>query len=133
MKNNEESMEIRKRIMVVDDEPDMTLLFKMALEEVGLFKVDIFNDPTIALSNYKPGSYDLVTLDIKMPKMDGFELYNEIKKKDDKVKICFLTASEMYYKEVRKEKYCALDKDLFLQKPIENEMLVKEINKILNS
>src|SRR5947209_18651072 len=104
MKNNEESMEMRKRILVVDDEPDMTLLFKMALEEVGLFKVDIFNDPAVALSNYKPGSYDLVTLDIKMPKMDGFELYNEIKKKDDKVKICFLTASEMYYKEIRKEK-----------------------------
>jgi CheY-like chemotaxis protein len=133
MKNNKESMEMRKRILVMDDEPDMTLLFKMALEEVGSFKVDIFNDPAIALSNYKPGSYDLVTLDIKMPKMDGFELYNEIKKKDDKVKICFLTASEMYYKEIRKEKYCTLDKDLFLQKPIENEMLVKEINKILNS
>jgi CheY-like chemotaxis protein len=128
-----ENIRNRKRVLVVDDESDLTMLFKMALESGGLFKVDTFNDPTEALSSYKPGLYDLVTLDIKMPKMDGFELYQEIKKKDEKVKICFLTASEMYYREFRKDKYCSLDKDLFIQKPIENEDLVKEINKIIDT
>jgi CheY-like chemotaxis protein len=68
-----------------------------------------------------------------MPEMDGFELYDEIKKIDDKAKVCFLTASEMYYSKLREDKYCSLDKDLFIQKPIENEQLVQHINKILDS
>jgi CheY-like chemotaxis protein len=68
-----------------------------------------------------------------MPEMDGFELYHEIRKKDNKVKICFLTASEMYYKKLRNEEFCTLNKDMFIQKPIENEELIKEINKILSS
>ena len=102
----------------------------MALEYHG-FKVDSFNDPQEALSKFKPGSYDLVILDIKMPKMDGFELYHEIKKKDNNAKVCFLTASELYYEEFRKKEYCALDRNLFIQKPIDNEDLVKEINKML--
>ena len=102
----------------------------MALEYHG-YKVDSFNDPQEALSKFKPGSYDLIILDIKMPKMDGFELYHEIKKKDNNAKVCFLTASELYYEEFRKEEYCALDRNLFIQKPIDNEDLVKEINKML--
>ena len=74
--------EEKRRILVVDDEPDMTLLFKMALESEGSFIVSTFNDPLIALSNFKAGLYDLIILDIKMPKMDGFDLYQEIKKID---------------------------------------------------
>lgn len=123
MKNN-------NRILVVDDEPDLTQVSALALEYHG-FKVDSFNDPQEALSKFKPGSYDLIILDIKMPKMDGFELYHEIKKKDNNAKVCFLTASELYYEEFRKEEYCALDRNLFIQKPIDNEDLVKEINKML--
>ncbi|MDQ4055880.1 MAG: response regulator [Thermoproteota archaeon] len=118
------------RILVVDDEPDLTQVSTLALEYHG-FKVDSFNDPQEALSKFKPGSYDLIILDIKMPKMDGFELYHEIKKKDNNAKVCFLTASELYYEEFRKEEYCALDRNLFIQKPIDNEDLVKEINKML--
>jgi DNA-binding response OmpR family regulator len=118
------------RILVVDDEPDLTQVSALALEYHG-FKVDSFNDPQEALSKFKPGSYDLIILDIKMPKMDGFELYHEIKKKDNNAKVCFLTASELYYEEFRKEEYCALDRNLFIQKPIDNEDLVKEINKML--
>ncbi|MFL6361768.1 MAG: response regulator [Nitrososphaeraceae archaeon] len=122
----------KRRILVVDDEPDMTLLFKMTLESDGLYDVYTFNDPTIALSNFKAGLYDLVILDIKMPEMDGFDLYQEMKKIDSKVKICFLTASEMYYEEFRKEAYCSLDKDIFLRKPIENEELLNKINKMIS-
>jgi CheY-like chemotaxis protein len=75
--------------------------------------------------------YDLVILDIKMPKMDGFELYDEIKKIDKDANVCFLTASELYYEEFRKKEYCALDRNLFIKKPIENDELVKEINKMI--
>jgi DNA-binding response OmpR family regulator len=124
-------MNNNNRILVVDDEPDLTQVSALALEYHG-FKVDSFNDPQEALSKFKPGSYDLIILDIKMPKMDGFELYHEIKKKDNNAKVCFLTASELYYEEFRKEEYCALDRNLFIQKPIDNEDLVKEINKMLN-
>lgn len=125
--------EEKRRILVVDDEPDMTLLFKLALESDSSFTVFTFNDPVIALLNFKAGLYDLIILDIKMPKMDGFDLYQEIKKIDSQVRICFLTASEMYYEEFRKETYCTLDKDMFLRKPIENEDLLKKINMIIRS
>ena len=118
------------RILVVDDEPDLTQVSTLALEYHG-FKVDSFNDPQEALSKFEPGLYDLVILDIKMPKMDGFELYHEIKKKDKNAKVCFLTASELYYQEFRKKEYCALDRNLFIRKPIDNEELVKEINKMI--
>jgi DNA-binding response OmpR family regulator len=122
----------RKKILVVDDEPDLTMLCSLALEYYG-FKVDAFTDPQEALSNYKPGYYDLVILDIKMPKMDGFQLYDEIKKEDEKAKICFLTASELYYEEFRKREYNAIDKNLFLRKPIENEELINQVNRIISS
>jgi two-component system response regulator ChvI len=120
----------RNRILIVDDEPDLTEVFTMALEYHG-FKVDSFNDSQEALSKYKPGLYDLVILDIKMPKLDGFELYYEIKKKDNNANICFLTASELYYEEFRKKDACALDRNLFIRKPIQNEELVKQITKMI--
>ena len=121
-----------KKVMVVDDEADVISVLEIVLEENG-FQVDAFVDPIVALKSYRAGVYDLLILDIKMPKMDGFELYDEIKKMDNKAKVCFLTASEMYYMDSRREKYCSLDKDLFIQKPIANEDLVEEINKIINS
>jgi DNA-binding response OmpR family regulator len=119
-----------KRIMVVDDESDLTLFYKMSLEFHG-FEVDAFNDPRKALSYFKPNYYNLVVLDIKMPGMDGFELNKELQKIDDKVNVCFLTASELYYKEFRKEEFCALDKELFIRKPVENEELIKEITRLI--
>jgi DNA-binding response OmpR family regulator len=122
----------QKKIMVVDDEPDLTMLCRFALEYHG-FNVDTFNDPQEALSNYKPSYYDLIILDIKMPKMDGFLLYDEIKKKDHKAKVCFLTASELYYKQFRKTEYNAIDKNLFLRKPIGNEELINQVNRIISS
>jgi DNA-binding response OmpR family regulator len=123
-------MDNNNRILVVDDEPDLTKVSTLALEYHG-FKVDTFNDPQEALSKFKPGSYDLIILDIKMPKMDGFELYHEIKKKDNNAKVCFLTASELYYQEFRNKEYRALDRNLFIRKLIDNEDLVKEINKMI--
>src|SRR5215208_7491530 len=81
----------KKRILLVDDESDITISLSMALVEYG-FEVDSYNDPLAALSNFKPSYYDLVILDIKMPVMNGFELLREIKKVDESVKVCFLTA-----------------------------------------
>jgi DNA-binding response OmpR family regulator len=120
-----------KRIMVVDDEYDLILVYRMFLGYYG-FEIDTFSDPKRALSNFKPDYYDLVILDIKMPGMDGFELYQEIKEKDPNAKVCFLTASELYYKEFRSKECSALDKELFIRKPIGNEELIKEIKRLIS-
>jgi DNA-binding response OmpR family regulator len=122
----------RKKILVVDDEADLTTLSRLTLEYHG-FEVDTFNDAQEALLNYRPDYYDLAILDIKMPKMDGFELYDEIKKKDHKARICFFTASELYYEKFRKREYDAIDKTLFIQKPINTEELLEEVNRIIHS
>jgi CheY-like chemotaxis protein len=119
-----------KQIMVVDDEPDLILFYKISLEYYG-FRVDTYNESEKALSSFKPDYYDLIILDIKMPNMDGFELYKKIKEKDPNVKACFLTASELYYKELRSKEYRTLDKELFIRKPIGNEDLIKEIKHII--
>jgi DNA-binding response OmpR family regulator len=121
-----------KRIMVVDDEHDLTLFYQMCLEYYG-FEVETYNDPKEALSNFKPAYYDLIILDIKMPNMDGFELYKEIKEKDPTARACFLTASELYYKEFRTREYNALDKELFIRKPIGNGELIKEIKRLIEN
>ncbi|MGN6350776.1 MAG: response regulator [Candidatus Nitrosocosmicus sp.] len=120
----------KKRICFVDDEPDIILLCKIVLEEAG-YDVDTFTDSILALSKFKPNFYDLIVLDIKMPNMDGFELCKRIKEIDSKIKVCFLTASEMYYETFRKKEYDVIDKDLFLRKPIENEDLIKKVNSII--
>ena len=122
----------KKRILFVDDKPDLTSLLEMALERAG-FDVDTFNDPSLVLKSFRPSLYDLIILDIIMPKIDGFELYEHIKKVDPGVKICFLTASEMHRKELRREKYCDLDKNLFLQMPMPLKEIIREINKRLSS
>jgi DNA-binding response OmpR family regulator len=70
----------------IDDQPDITLTIEVELEEEGLFDVDTFTDPELALSSFKPGIYPLVILDIVMPKMDGFELYEELKRVDPHMK-----------------------------------------------
>ena len=120
----------KKRICFVDDEPDIILLCKIVLEEAG-YEVDTFSDSILALSKFKPNFYDLIVLDIKMPNMDGFELCKKLKEIDSKIKVCFLTASEMYYETFRKKEYDVIDKDLFLRKPIENEDLIKKVNNII--
>jgi two-component system, OmpR family, response regulator ChvI len=122
---------MKKRVMIVDDEPDVNLAVKIALEQKD-YQVDAFKDPLLALENFRKGLYDLLILDIKMPKMHGFELYRQIKRVDDKVKVCFLTAGEMYYGAYT-DIFQALDAQCFIRKPIENEELLKRLNKIMSS
>jgi DNA-binding response OmpR family regulator len=115
----------KKRILLVDDERDITIAFRMGLESNG-FIVDTFNDPQEALSNFKAGLYDLLLIDIKMPKMNGFELCQEIEKIDNRVKVCFITAYEVYYKSLR-ELFPTANVDCFIKKPITTDELVERI------
>ena len=121
------------RIFIVDDESDTCLALERILEENG-FKVDKFTDPFLALKNFKADFYGMLILDIKMPKMNGFELYKQIKRIDTKVKTMFLTAlTELQeYAVFRKEVYPKLGERHFVSKPIENEDLVKRVNGILS-
>ena len=114
----------------MDDEKDIASVCHRILEDAG-FEVDAFTDPIVALTNFKSNYYDLAILDIKMPHMDGFELYQKLKELDDKVKVCFLTASEMFYELFRSKEYSSIDSDLFIHKPIGNKDLVQKVNKLI--
>jgi DNA-binding response OmpR family regulator len=91
---------LKNRILLVDDEHDNNLIFTIGLQDAG-FEVDAYNDPKLALSAFRPDYYDLLILDIRMPKMNGYELSDKIRNKDNKVNVCFLTASERYKEERR--------------------------------
>ena len=80
--------------MLVDDDHDNSSMFKIGLQDAG-FEVDAYNDPLDALLNFKPSFYDLLLIDINMPKMNGFELCTKILEIDLNVKICFITAGDM--------------------------------------
>lgn len=116
------------RVLVVDDEPDITSAMKIGLQDYD-FYVDVANDPVQVLKNYVQGSYDLLILDIKMPKMNGFELYKEIQKKDSMVKVCYLTAFEVYYEEFKKA-FPDIDITHFIRKPISMSDLVLQIRRL---
>ena len=118
-----------KKIFLVDDDYDHTITFKAGLEIAG-FEVDAYNDSTIALSNFKPNYYDLSLIDIKMPKINGFELSEKLLKVDDKVKVWFISAYDVYYKTLKKEVPSKLKEtilDHVIQKPVEIDNLVKQI------
>jgi two-component system, OmpR family, response regulator ChvI len=135
-------METGKRILLVDDEPDITMAISIALEADG-FEVHSYNSPKLALFNFKPDYYDLAILDIMMPEMDGFRLYNQMKNIDGRIEICFITAADKtYYEGPQQEQkqnksvqekispeFCALNEEIFLQKPISNGDLIREIKK----
>ncbi len=121
----------RKRILVVDDEFDTNLTIKVVLEADN-FKVDSFTDPQTALSNFTTGLYDLALIDVRMPLMNGFALYSEIRKLDKNIKICFLTAAEdNCYEIFRKQAYPKFDENIIIRKPVENDSLIKQINSII--
>ena len=117
------------RILIVDDEPDITESFGLALEDSG-FEVDKYNDPAIALASFEPNVYSLLISDIKMPKMDGFELYDKIKKIDNKVKVFFISAFDIDRASISK-KYPGLKTENFLPKPIQIPELIKRVEEQL--
>ena len=118
------------RILIVDDEPDITLAFEQGLRDKGFEQVDTLNDPLLALDNFKAGSYDLLIIDIIMPQMNGFGLYEEIRKIDNKVRVCFITAYEVNYQALRAvfpDATTIEDIGCFIRKPIEVDDLIKHI------
>jgi two-component system response regulator ChvI len=118
---------LRKRIMVVDDEDDVNVTLRIVLEDQ--FSVDVFNDPFIALDNFKPGVYDLLLIDIRMPKMNGLALCKKLRKMDSKARVCFITAGEMVFDfALRTFPGCTV-----LKKPIDNYDLIKEVTKMISA
>jgi len=107
---------MKKRILIVDDEAGITTSLKLGLKRKG-YQVDTYNDPLVALSNFRSDAYDLVVIDIRMPQMSGFELCREIRKIDESVKVCFFTAFEIYREEFHMI-FPELSVDCFLRKPM---------------
>lgn len=112
-----------RSIFLVDDEPDIANSLKSGLERKG-FRVDAFSDPVQALAHYKPKTYDLLIIDIRMPKLNGFELVREIRKIDATVVVWFFTAFEVYYEEF-KRMFPDIDVKSFVRKPISASELAK--------
>jgi two-component system, OmpR family, response regulator ChvI len=126
-----ELAKIKRRVLAVDDDPDITLTVKEGLESSSsdsvVFEVDAFNDPELALSSFKPGLYDLVLLDFRMPKMNGYELYDKMEKIDNQVKVCFMSATYVNY-EAAREAFPLMEIECFIQKPVEIKDLISRIN-----
>jgi two-component system, OmpR family, response regulator ChvI len=121
----------KKRILLVDDEPDITFSFNIGLEDYG-FVVDSFNDPLLALSSFKVGLYTMAILDIKMPKMNGFELGDKIRKLDDKIKISFMSAFDIPEENLKTTAPTLYEeKPLIIRKPISLDDLVSRIKEKL--
>ena len=124
-------MDKMKRILLVDDESDVCFALEKVLMEYG-YVVDSYEHPLVALDKFKAHLYDLVILDIRMPDLNGFALYREIKRLDKKVKICFLTAGEpTSYYGVYSDIFYSIPANYVIRKPIENEELMKRINEII--
>jgi len=117
----------KKIILLVDDEPDVLFSVQLGLESGG-FIVDSYQDPRKALSEYRPGRYDLLIIDIKMPFINGIELCWRIRKIDPGAKICFLTAINdltAYNKHYGQCLEGSQDRISFTQKPLENKVLLR--------
>lgn len=121
---------IQKRILIVEDDLDSSTFYKLTLKNAG-FYVYVYNDPLEALSKFKPNFYDILLIDIRMPILNGFKLFQKIRKKDHKVKVCFMTAFELYY-EAMVEKYPSLRKICFIRKPISSRDLIERVQKVLS-
>ena len=125
-------MTLMKKILLVDDDPDANLSLSILLRDRG-FDVDSFTSPSDALKYFRRNYYDLLVLDVRMPNMDGFELYRAIREVDTKSKICFFTAAEIdnYRVAELEDMMEELGEECFISKPIENNEILCRINTIL--
>ena len=122
-----------KRILIVDDDPDITFTFKKAFEEANRisdnkisFHVNVYNDSLVALSEFKPDFYDLLLIDINMPKMNGFDLYAKVLDVDVNPRVCFMS-SELINQEALREQHPSLSIGCFIRKPITIDNLVRRV------
>jgi CheY-like chemotaxis protein len=134
----------QKRILIVDDEPDIAFTFKKMLEENGFKQqVDAYSEPLLALQNFRPGIYGLLIIDVAMPIIDGFRLYQRIKQIDNKPKVLFATAFYVHYDVLRgyfpiEDKNNEIEEILgntggrFIKKPVDMETLMIRVRSELN-
>ena len=117
-----------RKFLAVDDDPSVLLTLKALLSPFG-FHVDLYQDPENALHDFRRGVYDLLILDVSMPKMSGFELYRQLKKVDNDVRVCFLTAMDDFsgFQEYRKEISPKVNERYFVPKPVSGEDLLERI------
>jgi CheY-like chemotaxis protein len=120
----------KKRILLVDDEPDICMVYQIVLQDAG-YECISYTDSVKAMQEFRPNYYDLILLDIKMPVLNGFELCKKIIELDNAVHIMFITASEEYYEQFRSQHFPELAKINYIQKPIENEELVRIVGTIV--
>src|SRR6188472_3260267 len=110
---------------------DITLAFKVGLEDVKSFEVYAYTDPLEALSSFKPHFYDLLLVDINMPKMNGYELCSRILEIDVNVRICFITAGDTNIEALR-EVYPTSSLGCFIKKPVTISQLIKRLKSELD-
>jgi DNA-binding response OmpR family regulator len=120
-----EEKRLSKVVLIVDDDPDMTSIFSLGLQDEG-FEVYTYNDPLEVLSQFRPNVYDLLLVDISMPKMNGIDLSKQLLELDPNVKICFITAGEANI-EVLRELYPTRDIGCFIRKPVTIDQLVRRV------
>jgi two-component system, OmpR family, response regulator ChvI len=115
------------RVLIVDNDPDITKSFGLALEDSGLFeKVELYNDPMLALSNFRPDTYDIVLLDVKISELNGFELYIKIKRIDNKVRVYFITPQDIDHSAL-KEEFPLLEIEYLISKTVAVSDLIKRL------
>jgi DNA-binding response OmpR family regulator len=121
----------RKKVMLVDDEEDISLLFKDGLEMYGQYEVDVYSNARESIDNFKPDFYDIILIDIVMPNMNGLEFYSIIRDKVHNSKICFFSALE-YTDDKIKDNFPELKKQkrVLIQKPIKLKDLSNKIMEI---
>ena len=127
-----------KRILIVDDEKDITLAFKAGIEESNnnndinkRIEVYTSNDPVVALSEFKPNYYDLLLVDINMPHINGFELCEKIFAIDINVRVCLMSSGEINWEALR-EMYPTRQEGCFIKKPVTMNYLLKRIRSELD-
>jgi len=124
---------MKKRILIVDDEKDAGRTLKMMLENYG-FDIDCFTEPALALEKFKPNLYDLIILDIRMPKTNGFELYDQLNSRDSNIKTLFITAlsSVEPYNTQNRKVFPLRGKRHFVMKPVSSEELLQQVYELMN-
>jgi DNA-binding response OmpR family regulator len=124
------SNNFHKVLLVVDDEPDICCVLKAGLESHG-YVVSVFTDAEVALYNFKPCVYNLAILDVLMPKMSGYDLYIQLMKIDPKLKVIFLTASDLEFPSMTSLHFISLCEMHLLRKPVSLHHLKEKIENML--
>ena len=128
----EEKDPLLKRILIVDDDPDITFTFKVGLDgyyyDKRRFEVYAYNNPVLALSEFKPHFYDLLLTDINMPHMNGFELCEKVLELDVNIRVCFISAADVNVEALREVYTKARSIGCFIKKPVTINYLVKRLS-----